>query len=292
MKRVPEMVFALSLCLSTGACWVHKETGKVMQADILALQTEFDVVKKAHASEKAELSYQLNEAAKHIAELKLIVEEYRRVTGRNTADFGVEMAQVKQSLTEMRGNQEVNQHRLEIIEKKLEIIHEDLSSQKVEAQQRVRKQMAEQAAAKQKKSAKRDLPELVRPKKQSEFYKLAYSMLSSGQPKAARILLNEFLVKWPKSSYSDNALYWVAESYYAEKNYRKAALTFQRVRREFSKGDKSADSLFKLGYCFFAMKMYRESLPFLKEFVQNYPKSPLAGKARQKISQASAKLKR
>jgi outer membrane protein assembly factor BamD (BamD/ComL family) len=37
--------------------------------------------------------------------------------------------------------------------------------------------------------------------------------------------------------------------------------------------------------------MYRESLPFLKEFVQSYPKSPLVKKAKQKIREAQAKAR-
>ncbi len=275
-------------------CWVKRDEGKQMQADIIALQTQFEVISKAHAEEKAQLTKRLEEADKQIAELKLLIGEYRRVTGRNAADFGVELEQVKRLVTEMRGQIEVNEHRLGVIEKRLKIIHEDLSSQRAEAQKREQEKM-EQEAAKRKaeeEAAKKKLPDIIRPKKKADFYKLAYSLVEAGQTRAARILFEEFLEKWPKDSYSDNALYWMGETYYAEGNFRKAALTFQQVRRKFPKGDKAPDSLLKLGYCFYSMKMYREALPFLKEFVQSYPRNPLAKKARKRIKEVKRKLSR
>lgn len=274
--------------LGSGGCWVPKESGKQMQADIVALQTELAVIKKAHHAEKAELAERLSEAGQRVAELKLLIEEYRRINGRNAADFGVEMEQVKRHLTEMRGQVEVNAHRLRVIEQRLQIIHEDLSSQRAEAEQAEQERLAEQAAPAE---PEQKLPDIERPKDKKAFYKLAHGLLEAGQTRAARILFEEFLEKWPRDAYSDNAWYWIAESHYAEKNYRDAALTFQKVRKKFPEGDKARDALLKLGYCFFAMEMYEESLPFLKEFVQSYPNSPLVRKARQKIRQARRRLR-
>ena len=276
-----------------GGCWVKKEVGKQMQADIVALQTEFEVAKKAHTEQRAELVRRLDGIDKRSAELKLTLEEYRRITGRNAADFGVEIQQVKRHATEMRGQVEVNGHRLEVIEKRLRIIHDDLSSQKAEALQREEERLKKELEERQKaeEAAKKKLPEIKRPAEQEEFYKLAHGMIEAGQYKAARILFEEFLEKWPRGSYSDNAQYWIGESYYAQQNYRSAALTFQRVRKEFPRSDKAPDALLKLGYCFFAMGMYRESLPFLKEFVQSNPKSPLTKKAKKKIREAEKKLR-
>ena len=301
MKKPAAVVKALIGCLALGAlfgagagCWVKKKTGTRMQADIVALQTEFEVIRKAHATEKAALAARLSEADKRVAELNLVIGEYRRVTGRNAADFGVEIEQVKQHVTEMRGQVEVNEHRLGVIEKRLRIIHDDLSGQRMEVQQREEARLAAEAEVAKKAEAERakKLPDIVRPEKKEDFYKLAYGLVESGQTRAARILFEEFLEKWPKDDYSDNALYWIGESYYAEKNYRKAALTFQRVRKDFKRGDKAPDSLLKLGYCFYAMEMYRESLPFLREFVQSYPrKKSLVKKATEKIRAVEKKLK-
>ncbi len=296
MTRLRVGLLCLMLLPGLSACWVRKESGERMRADIVSLQAQLEVIKKAHHKEKAELKARLLEADKQIAELSLIIGKHRKASGRNAADFGVEIEQLKGQLMQMRGDVEVNQHRLGIIENRLSIIHNDLVSQKATVVQReedLAKQREEELRLKAEQEAKSDpLAAINRPKKKEAFYKLAHGLLESGQTEAARRLFEEFLEKWPKGSYSDNAMYWIAESHYAEKKFRDAALAFQRVRKAFPKGDKAPDALLKLGYCFFAMDMYREALPFLRDFVQSYPRSPLVAKAKKRIREAERALRK
>jgi tol-pal system protein YbgF len=295
MKITINIFIAVGLVFCQSACWVKEEAGKRMQADIAALQVELDVVKKAHSNQKAELQKRILEADKQIVELVKIIGEYRRATGRNAADVGVDIERIKTQLMEIKGRLEVNEHRLDEIEKNLSAVHKDVS-EKISTAQKLTEEEAEKArlAAEAEKNKKPPDPlaAIKRPEKKENFYKLAYGLLEAGQVVAARALFEEFLEKWPKDAYSDNALYWIGESYYAEKDFRLAALTFQRVRTDFVKGDKSKDALLKLGFCFFAMEKYKESLPFLKEFVRRFPKTKLAKKARKKIKEAEKKIKK
>jgi len=266
-----------------------------MQADIAALQTEFEVVKKAHAEEKAKLESRLQEADKRIVELQSLIDEFRRATGRNAADIGVDLEKLKSQIMELRGAQEVTAHKVESIERRMAGLKDDLSARNAEAttQRDAEQRRREEEAAKLREASKSKDPlsAIKRPEKPEAFYKLAYSLLESGQTEAARTLFKEFLAKWPAGGYTDNAMYWVGESYYSEKQYREAALTFQQVREKFPKGDKSPDALLKLGLCFFNLELYSESLPFLKEFVQSYPKHPMAAKAKERIKEAEKKAK-
>lgn len=274
-------------------CWVKKDAGERMQADILALQAELEAQKRAQAEQQAALAERLEAADKKAAEQGLALEETRRAGGRNAADQGVELDQLKALLMELRGQVEVAAHRVDKIEKKLNIIHTDLSDKMAESRRREEEARlkAELETRKLEAEAKKDpLAAIQRPAKQEDFYKLALGLLEGGQTKAARMLFEEFLAKWPKDAYADNALYWIAESLYAEGGFREAALAFQRVRQQFPKGDKAPDALLKLGYCFVAMEMHREALPFLKEFVASHPRHPLVSKARQKIAESEKKL--
>jgi tol-pal system protein YbgF len=266
-----------------------------MQADIAAMQVEMEVIKKAHASQKKSLQERIQEADKRIVELVQIIEDYRRATGRNAADVGVDIEKIKSQIMEMRGKLEVNEHRLGIIEKKLSIMHKDLNDKRAEAirnQEEEAKRKEEEAKKRAEEETSKDpLAAITRPEKQKDFYKLAYNLLDTGQVGAARVLFEEFLKKWPSGEYSDNALYWIAETYYYEKQYRIAALKFQKVRQDFPRSDKAGDALLKLGFCFFSMERYKEALPFLQEFVQSHPKSRLASKARKRIKEIKKKLK-
>ncbi len=280
--------------LLLAGCWVKQDVGKRMQADIAALQVELDVVKTESEKKKKALQERIHQADRQIAELVKIIDEYRRATGRNAADVGVDIERIKTQLMEIRGRLEVSEHRLDKIETKLMGIKQNVSESISKAQELVREK-AEQELAEKKAAEKKTPPDplaaIERPEKKAEFYKLAYGLLEAGQAKAARTLFDEFLKKWPDDPYSDNALYWIAESYYSQKDYRLAALAFQKVRTQFPKGDKSKDALLKLGYCFYAMERYKEALPFLKQFVQDYPRSPLSAKAKKRIRQAAKKLK-
>jgi len=284
-------LLALWLVPATG-CWVKKEAGKRMQADIAALQVELEVVKKAHAKEKEQLKQRIKEADRQIAELVKIIEEYRRATGRNAADVGVDIERIKTELMEIKGNIEVNGHRLDKLEHKLAELSKGTSERLVqEGEPGGKDEQVEDVKKEEKETVPPDpLAAIERPEDKKKFYKLAYSLLEADQAEAARALFSEFLEKWPEDAYSDNALYWIAESHYAQKDYRLAALTFQKVRTQFPKGDKSRDALLKLGYCFYAMERYKEAIPFLKEFVQKFPKSPLKKKARKKIREAQRRL--
>ncbi len=275
-------------------CWVKQDVGKRMQADIAVLQVELDVVKKESEKKKKELQQRIHQADKQIAELVKIIDEYRRATGRNAADVGVDIERIKTQLMEIRGRLEVNEHRLDKIELKLAGIHKDLGERASTAEELAREKAEREQAGKkaaEHKPPSNPLAAIERPEKKEDFYKLAYGLLEAGQEKAARTLFDEFLKKWPGDAYSDNALYWIAESYYSQKDYRLAALAFQKVRTQFPKGDKSKDALLKLGFCFYAMERYKEALPFLKQFVQDYPKSPLSAKAKKRIREARKKLK-
>jgi tol-pal system protein YbgF len=280
--RKPTAALALltGIAVATASCWVKEEIGKQMQADIAAAQ------------EKAALQKRIKEADAKIKELTKVIEEYRRATGRSAADIGVDIERIKSDMMEIRGRLEVNEHRLGTIEKRLSIIHKDLDKRREEIERREMERVQQEDDQRKKEKEKDDpLPGIRRPENKEDFYKLAYSLLEAGQTVAARTLFGEFLKKWPQDAYSDNALYWIAESHYAEKEYREAALGFQQVREKFPKGDKSADALLKLGFCFYNMERYKEALPFLQTFVQSYPRSKLASKAKKMILEAKKKSK-
>lgn len=277
------LVAWLILGLAGGGCWVKKEVGQRLQADITALQAELGVVKDAHQKQKQQLRQRIEEADRRIAELVKIIEDYRRAMGRSAADFGVDIDRLREELMGLKG--------------RVEVLEYELGRLKQASQQQQEKPPADQdggtaaAAASQPATTVPTQPAdplaaIKRPEKKEAFYKLAHGLLEAGQTAAARQLFKEFLAKWPDDAYSDNALYWIGESYYAEGDFRLAALTFQKVRTGFPKGDKAGDALLKLGYCFYSMGRYQQALPFLEKFVQDHPRSSLVAQAKKKIREA------
>ncbi|RME25468.1 MAG: tol-pal system protein YbgF [Deltaproteobacteria bacterium] len=284
---------AMALC----SCWVHKDDGLRMQADITALKQELEVVKNSNEAQKKKLEQRIAEADKRIAELVKIIEDYRRAMGRSAADFGVDIDKLRTRLLQLQGRLEVVEYQLGKLKKDLESKGKAVDGGE-KAPADLEKTPGAQASARQ--GAEKQPPvepadplaAIKRPEDKRSFYKLARTLLDAGQPEAARLLFEEFMQKWPKDEYTDNAAYWLAESFYAQGEFRRAALAFQRVRTEFPKSDKAADALLKLGYCFLAMNRPKQAIPFLQKFVQDYPRHPLVKQARKKIRQAKKDLKK
>lgn len=103
----------------------------------------------------------------------------------------------------------------------------------------------------------------------------------------ARATFQELITKFPKSDYADNARYWIAETYYDEKDFASAILEFDKVQKEYPQGDKVPAALLKLGFAFLEIGEKDASKSALNELVRRFPKSEEAKKAKEKL----AKLK-
>lgn len=79
---------------------------------------------------------------------------------------------------------------------------------------------------------------------------------------------------------ADNAQYWIAESYYAEDNYQRAIVEFQKVF-DFSNSNKADAAQFKIGYCYLNMGNASMARSEFQKFINQYPKSDLIQKANQ-----------
>src|SRR5690606_18824508 len=103
------------------------------------------------------------------------------------------------------------------------------------------------------------------PEDREAFYELAYKVLRGGEPERARELFKKFLAKWPNDPLSDNAQYWMGESYYVRNQYHNAVVEFQRVLEKYPEGDKVPDALLKLGICFVALGICDDAKLFFEE---------------------------
>ena len=130
--------------------------------------------------------------------------------------------------------------------------------------------------------AKASPPKSGTPRKQYEQY---YTALRAGKHEQAIVGFRAFLKLFPKHSYADNALYWLGEAYYDQKQYSQAMSEFQRVIREYPKGNKAADALLKVGFCLLALGEIDEARKVFERVVDGYPKSHSAGLANTRLEQ-------
>lgn len=122
-------------------------------------------------------------------------------------------------------------------------------------------------------------------KNPEEMYDYALGLIKSGDTRKGREVLAAFASKYPDHKLLPNVFYWRGETFYAEKDYENAILSFQDVVDRYPGGDKAPDAMYKQGLSFLALKDPKNAR-ILFELVQSkYPKSSAAPLARQKLAE-------
>jgi len=122
-------------------------------------------------------------------------------------------------------------------------------------------------------------------KSPEEMYEYAVGQVRAGSPKKGREVLNAFAAQYPEHKLLPNAFYWKGESYYAEKDYENAILSFQDVVDKYPETDKAPDAIYKQGLSFLALKDVRNAKILFNLVSTKYPNSQAAMLAKKQLSQ-------
>lgn len=96
--------------------------------------------------------------------------------------------------------------------------------------------------------------------------------------------LEAFVSRFPQHIHSDNAVYWIGESYLRGNQLKKAVSQFERVVREFPLGNKVPDALYKAGSCYLRLSQVQDAKRNFNQVIEKFPKSIAAKKAMAQLS--------
>ena len=119
------------------------------------------------------------------------------------------------------------------------------------------------------------------PQAPDSLYLKGLSSLKAGDVVAAREQFTKFLEQNPAHELAANAQYGIGETYYAEKNYEPAILSYQDVIKNYPGKEKVVAAMLKQAMAFNAIKDNKSAIFVLKKLVEGFPKSEEAGKARE-----------
>ena len=86
---------------------------------------------------------------------------------------------------------------------------------------------------------------------------------------------------------ADNAQYWIGECHYVTGDFAGAIAEFDKVVKNYPKGDKVPAALLKMGISYGRLKNTDEANRYYKMLIQKYPKSPEAASAKERLAQKS-----
>lgn len=109
------------------------------------------------------------------------------------------------------------------------------------------------------------------------LYNKGYEMYNSSKYPQAISIFREFLQKYPNDALADNAQYWIAESYYAQKMFDKAIAEFKKVEK-YPDGNKIADAYLKIVYSYTELGKKKEAEKWKSLLLKKYKDSEAAKK--------------
>ncbi len=110
----------------------------------------------------------------------------------------------------------------------------------------------------------------------AEQYRQALMLLTSRKFAQALQGLTAFIAEHPTHPYADNALYWRGVVYYIQRDYEHALADFQEMLRAYPNGNKRAEALLSVGYCYARMGHSKTAKNYFKAVQRHYPTSGAA----------------
>jgi tol-pal system protein YbgF len=116
-----------------------------------------------------------------------------------------------------------------------------------------------------------------------DLYKEAYETMHRGDLEGARRKFEGFLKQYPNTELSDNAQFWIGETYYLKKDFERAILEYEKAIVKYPEGDKIPAALFKQALAFLELGDKTNTRNLLKRVIEKYPHSDQAELAKKKL---------
>lgn len=114
------------------------------------------------------------------------------------------------------------------------------------------------------------------PADESAVYGEAFQALKDGRYAESARRFQSFIDRYPDSTLTANAYYWLGESYYVTQNYEIAEQSFRTLLQRYPDSQKAADALLKTGYAQYEMKQWDQAEATLNQVLQQYPDTTVA----------------
>jgi tol-pal system protein YbgF len=117
----------------------------------------------------------------------------------------------------------------------------------------------------------------------ADIYNQALGDYQRGQFDLARQGFDEYVESYPKTDLSDDALFWAAECWSAQKKPKEAINTLEKLLKAYPQSDKAASAHLRKGLAHLELGEKAQSIVELQFVVHEYPSSDEAKSARQRL---------
>lgn len=123
----------------------------------------------------------------------------------------------------------------------------------------------------------------------AKAYDDAFQAFKDQNYKEARRKFESFIKDYPKNDLTDNAQFWIGETYYSEKDYEGAILAYETLLKKYPGSTKTGAAMLKQGLSFINIGDAKTGTIILRRLIEKFPDSKEATLARKKIAQLEKK---
>jgi len=206
------------------------------------------------------------------------------------ARMQLQINKMQEQLRSMNGRVEEMQHRITVLEQRLDRMAEDLEIRLQQIEDAVSGGAAgggttgnlnavapggdgqPETSSPAGTASAAGLPEGASPREQYDY---AFELLKKREYRDAGVALESFLDKNPDDPLAANAIYWLGETHYVQKEYKAAAKVFLDGYQKYPTGSKAPDNLLKLGMSLAAYGDADNACKTFKKLLSTFPKAPV-----------------
>jgi len=250
-------LFALSGCF-----WVTtKHDGEVMQQQIKSLDQRVGAQEQVLSGRVRQLDESIDKATKMLA--------------RNSADLGTRVDAFSDEIARFAGKLEQLQRTLDAARSELAQVKQD-QGQLATRMDSIERQLGITPGGPTTQSQPVTVDKKV-------LFDGAYQALQAGKFDDARKQFRLYVQAFPQDDKADDALFYVGESFFRQKDYEKAIAEYQRVIDTYPKGDMADDAFLQAGLAAIEKGWCVDAGAYLGELIRRFPQSPLVKTARTKL---------
>jgi TolA-binding protein len=211
-----------------------------------------------------------------LQEVQAKLDELNTTARAKGADLGVAVGRLQEELTRLRGDLEVQQHRLGQLDAEVKS-----GARETEARLAALKGTGalDEAMARQK------LADLPRPDDRAAVLALAQAQEAAGEKGVARELYEHYVRRWPRDEKADEAGLRAGEILAGQGRWREAVVVLGKVAEDHPRSDKAGPALLLVAEAMVQLDRKDDAKAFLEQVVAEHPKSEAAAKAKARLAQ-------
>jgi tol-pal system protein YbgF len=215
----------------------------------------------------------------------------RLLNSQKVLDREQQFVRIQQDLQTLRGELEMLNHQVKLMEKQQQDMYLDIigqlrpdSAPSLSEKAEVSVEIPESATETASESAVTAIEENeVKIGDDKAAYQRAFGFLQQGQYEQAITAFKTQLDQYPQGKQAEDAHYWLAETYYALKQYDAALNAFGRFLEKYSKSPKYAHAQLKIGYIYYELADYIAARSLLEQVKENHPDTATAHLAEERL---------